>query len=274
MRRNALRIASVILKLALAVLYLAPTWMVLVNSFKEKKLANKFGTSLPQVWKFSNYADVFKSSNIPRAFLNGVVISCGSVLLIVLLGSLAAFVIARSDSKLVRSFYYVFLAGLVIPVAFIPTYLVLNTFKLLNTYPGLILISATYGLPMSIFMYVGFVKTVPRDLDEAGIIDGCTPLSLYWRVVFPLLKPATVSCVITQGLWIWNDYFFPMVFVSKRAHYSLPVGMIQFLGDKENPAQWNVLFASCVLCALPLVVVFMLLQKQFVNGIAAGAVKG
>ena len=85
---------------------------------------------------------------------------------------------------------------------------------------------------------------------------------------------AIISCVITQGLWIWNDYFYPMVFISKKAQYSLPVGMLQFLGDKENPAQWNILFAACVLCALPLIIVFLALQKQFVNGIAAGAVKG
>jgi raffinose/stachyose/melibiose transport system permease protein len=96
----------------------------------------------------------------------------------------------------------------------------------------------------------------------------------YSKIVFPLLKPATVSVIITQSLWIWNDYFFPMVFISKSAQYSLPVGMIQFLGDRENPAQWNVLFAACVLCVLPLIILFTILQKQFINGIAAGAVKG
>ena len=93
-------------------------------------------------------------------------------------------------------------------------------------------------------------------------------------MVFPLLKPATVSVIITQGLLIWNDYFFPMVFVSKSSQYSLPVGMIQFLGDRENPAQWNVLFAACILWVLPLILLFAFLQKQFINGIAAGAVKG
>ena len=105
-------------------------------------------------------------------------------------------------------------------------------------------------------------------------MDGATLPRRFSTVVFPLLQPAIVSCVITQGLWIWNDYFYPMVFISKKVQYSLPVGMLQFLGDKENPAQWNVLFAACVLCALPLIMVFLALQKQFVNGIAAGAVKG
>ena len=104
------------------------------------------------------------------------------------------------------------------------------------------------------------------EIEESAYIDGVNLPIRFFSVVFPLLKPAIVSCVITQGLWIWNDYFYPMVFITKKAQYSLPVGMLQFLGDKENPAQWNVLFAACVLCALPLIIIFLLLQKQFVNG--------
>lgn len=118
------------------------------------------------------------------------------------------------------------------------------------------------------------MKGVPVEIEESAYLDGAGLWQRFSRVVFPLLKPATVSVVITQGMWIWNDYFFPMIFISKSSQYSLPVGMIQFLGDRENPAQWNVLFAACVLCALPLIVVFAVLQKQFINGIAAGAVKG
>lgn len=124
------------------------------------------------------------------------------------------------------------------------------------------------------FTLAGFMKGVPVEIEESAYIDGASLPKRFASVVFPLLQPAIVSCVITQGLWIWNDYFYPMVFISKKAQYSLPVGMLQFLGDKENPAQWNILFAACVLCALPLIIVFLALQKQFVNGIAAGAVKG
>lgn len=132
----------------------------------------------------------------------------------------------------------------------------------------------TCSLPFSTFLFTGFMKGVPVEIEESAYLDGASLWQRFSRVVFPLLKPATVSVVITQGMWIWNDYFFPMIFISKSSQYSLPVGMIQFLGDRENPAQWNVLFAACVLCALPLIVVFAVLQKQFINGIAAGAVKG
>ena len=271
MRKRIVSGVGAVLKVMLAAIYLAPTWMVLVNSLKEKKLANRFGTALPEVWKFSNYTEVFHSANIPRAFMNGVIISCGSVLLVVLLGSLAAFVIARSSSKLVRSFYYVFLAGLVMPVAFIPTYLVLNTFKLLNTYRGLILISATYGLPMSIFMYVGFVKTVPRDLDEAAIIDGCSPLSLYWRVVFPLLKPITATLVVLNFVGCWNDVQVPLFFASSDK-WALPMTVYNFYG--AHASSWNLIFADIIITIMPLLLLYLFAQNFIMEGMTAGAVKG
>lgn len=119
----------------------------------------------------------------------------------------------------------------------------------------------TCSMPFSTFLYAGFMKTVPIEIEESAYLDGAGLWTRFSRIVMPLLKPAAASVVITQGMWIWNDYFFPMVFISKSAQYFLLVGMIRFLGDKENPAQWNILFAACVLCAIPLIVLFSVLQK-------------
>jgi len=270
-KRSLKSILLILLKLAIAVVYLAPTWMVLINSFKEKRMANKFGIAFPEIWRFSNYVDVYTAANIPRAFMNGVIISVGSVALVVLLGSLAAFVIARSDSKLVRNFYYVFLIGLVMPVAFIPTYLVLNTLKLLNTYQGLILISATYGLPMSIFLYVGFVKTVPKDLDEAAIIDGCSPLALFGRIVFPLLKPITATLVVLNFVGCWNDVQVPLFFASSDK-WALPMTVYNFYG--AHASSWNLIFADIIITISPLLLLYLCAQNFIMEGMTAGAVKG
>lgn len=172
--------------------------------------------------------------------------------------------------------YYFFISGLIIPsqMVIVPIAQTFSRLGIPNTRFTPMLMFITCSLPFSVFLFSGFMKSVPVEIEESAYMDGATLFKRFFIVVFPLLKPATVSAVITQGLWIWNDYFYPMVFISKQAQYSLPVGMLQFLGDKENPAQWNILFAACVLCALPLIVIFMLLQKQFINGIAAGAVKG
>lgn len=224
----------------------------------------------------ASYARAFTNMNYLAELLNSIMTTAGSVLIIVVIATMAAYPIGRIKTKTAKFFYYFFISGLIIPsqMVIVPIAQTMNRLGIPNTRFTPMIMFITCSLPFSVFLFSGFMKSVPIEIEEAAYIDGATLPRRFATVVFPLLQPAIVSCVITQGLWIWNDYFYPMVFVSKKAQYSLPVGMLQFLGDKENPAQWNVLFAACVLCALPLIVTFLTLQKQFVNGIAAGAVKG
>ncbi len=256
-------------------LVISPLVIVLSSSFR--KPGNQT-SALRLFMEFSleSYAKAFSDMNYPVEFMNSLLTTGLSVLIIVLLATMAAYPIGRIKGKLARFLYYFFIAGLVIPsqMVVVPVVQMISRLGIPNTRFTPMLMFITCSMPFSVFLYAGFMKSVPVEIEESAYLDGATLWQRYTKVVFPLLKPATVSTVITQGLWIWNDYFYPMIFVSKKAQYSLPVGMIQFLGDKENPAQWNVLFAACVLCALPLIVIFMLLQKQFINGIAAGAVKG
>ena len=224
----------------------------------------------------TSYAAAFTKMNYPMQLINSIMTTGGSVIIVVLLSTMAAYPISRIKTKLSTRLYYFFIAGLVIPaqMVIVPIAQMFGNLNIPNTRFTPMIMFITCSLPFSTFLYVGFMKSVPVEIEESAYLDGCSLWKRFAVVVFPLLKPATVSVVITQGLWIWNDYFFPMVFISKSSQYSLPVGMIQFLGDRENPAQWNTLFAACVLCALPLIIIFTLLQKQFINGIAAGAVKG
>ena len=224
----------------------------------------------------ASYARAFSNMNYPMELLNSIMTTGGSVLLIVIFSTMAAYPIGRIKTRLARFLYFFFISGLIIPsqMVIVPIAQTLNRLGVPNTRFTPMIMFITCSLPFSVFLFSGFMKGVPVEIEESAFIDGATMGKRFWTVVFPLLQPAIISCVITQGLWIWNDYFYPMVFITKKAQYSLPVGMLQFLGDKENPAQWNVLFAACVLCALPLILVFLALQKQFVNGIAAGAVKG
>ncbi len=223
-----------------------------------------------------SYKIAFSKMNFPNALMNSILTTGGSVIFIVLFATTAAYPISRIKSKVSKFLYYFFIAGLIIPsqMVIVPIAQMFGNLNIPNTRFTPMIMFITCSLPFSVFLYAGFVKSVPVEVEEAAYLDGANLITRYSRIVFPLLKPATVSVIITQGLWIWNDYFYPMVFVSKSQQYSLPVAMLQFLGDKENPAQWNVLFAACVLCALPLVLMFSVLQKQFINGIAAGAVKG
>lgn len=223
-----------------------------------------------------SYKRAFENMNYPMELINSIMTTCGSVFCIVVFSTMAAYPIGRIKTKLAKFLYFFFISGLIIPsqMVIVPIAQTLNRLNIPNTRFTPMLMFITCSLPFSVFLFSGFMKGVPVEIEESAYIDGASLPRRFVSVVFPLLQPAIVSCVITQGLWIWNDYFYPMVFISKKSQYSLPVGMLQFLGDKENPAQWNVLFAACVLCALPLIIVFLALQKQFVNGIAAGAVKG
>lgn len=257
------------------IVVIAPLLIVVSSSLREPgNMASPL--LLFQQFSLDSYSNAFTKMNYPALLLNSIMTTGGSVLVIVLISTMAAFPIARIKTKFSRKLYFFFIAGLVIPaqMVIVPIAQMFGRLNIPNTRFTPMIMFITCSLPFSIFLYTGFMKGVPVEIEESAFLDGAGLWVRFRSVVLPLLKPATVSVMITQGLWIWNDYFFPMVFISKSAQYSLPVGMLQFLGDRENPAQWNTLFAACVLCALPLIIIFMLLQKQFINGIAAGAVKG
>lgn len=255
----------------LSLVFITPMWMVLVNALKEKKDARFFSLALPEVPVWENFTTVIEMGGVFRAFFNGLIVSTGSVIIVLLFSALAAFPIARSAARWSKGAYYLFLCGLVIPVAFIPTYLILDVLQLFNSYLGLILVSATYGLPMSIFLYAGFMKSVPRELDEAAILDGCSPLQLVIRVIVPLVKPITVTLFIFNFIGCWNDIQVPLYF-SNTEKWNLPLTLYNFYGTYGS--SWNLIFADIVLTVLPLLVLYLFCQKYIIAGMTAGAVKG
>jgi len=255
----------------LILVFITPLWMVFINSLKEKKDARFFALGLPRHWMWDNYQTVIQVGNVARAFMNGLIVAGGSVVIVLTFSSIAAFVLSRSHSRWARTAYYIFLCGLVIPVAFVPTYLILDTLKLFNTYLGLILISATYGLPMSIFLYTGFVKTIPRELDEAAFLDGCPPIKMVFEVIFPLLRPITITLFIFNFVGCWNDIQVPLYF-SNTSKWNLPLTVYNFYGTYGS--SWNLVFADIVLTVAPLLLLYLLCQKYIITGMTAGAVKG
>ena len=229
-----------------SLIYIMPIWMVVVNSFKEKKEANLMGLGLPKTFTLDNYIQIFEGGGIVRAFFNGLIQAGSSTFIVLIVGSLAAFVIARSRNKIISNLYYVFLLGLVVPIAYIPTYLVLDTLGLMNTHFGYVCVHATYGLPLAIFLYTAAVKGIPRELDEAAMIDGSSCWYLYRKIIFPLLRTTTA--------------------------WALPLTINSFYG--AHGQEWNLIFADIVITILPIAVVYIFAQKHIMAGMTAGAVKG
>lgn len=257
----------------ISLIYVIPIWMVLVNSIKEPAEANMMGISLPSdgIFHWANYLQVIDEGGIVRAFFNGIIESAGSVILIIFAASAAAFVIARENSRLCNGIFLLFVFGLIVPVAYIPTYLVLDRLNLLDTYAGIILIFTTYGLPQSIFLYVQFIKTIPRELDEAAILDGSTSFQLFRKVIFPLLKPITATVFILSFVGAWNDVMIPMFFVNGNK-WALPLTVYNFYGGYMKA--WNLIFADIIITISPLIIIYLAAQKHIVEGMTAGAVKG
>lgn len=225
---------------------------------------------------FDSYLAAFERMDYPNSFINSFVSTSGSVLAIVVIASMAAYPLGRIENKLSRFFYVLFISGLVIPsqMVVIPIAEVFYTLGIPSGRFTPMIMFITCSIPFSVFLYTGFVQSVPPEIEESAYIDGANLFQRFTKVVFPLLAPATTSVVITQGIWIWNDYFFPLMFVNQQSEMSLPVTMLRFLGDRENPAQWSILFAACVLAVIPLLIVFSFLQEKFIGGATAGSVKG
>lgn len=270
------KLGTHLLLLILVFINLVPLIIVLSSSLRSPR-----NMTNPLNWfnefTFDSFISAYTRMHFPIALWNSMVLTSVSVVFVVLLAAMAAYPMARIRSRTSKFLYIFFLAGLVVPgqMVLIPIIQMIKNLGIpLGQYTP-ILMFITCSLPFSTFLYTGFVRSsVPEEIEEAAYIDGAGLMKRFWKIVFPLLLPVTVSVIITQGVWIWNDYFFNMVFITKTLDAPLPVAMLGFLGDQQNPAQWNVLFAACILCALPLLLMFFALQKYFVGGLTMGSVKG
>lgn len=255
---------------------LFPLIIVLSSSLRSSKnMTNPL--NLFNEFTFESYKTAFIRMHFSTALINSLILTGISVIFIVIMAPMAAYPLARIENKFSKFVYLFFLGGLVVPgqMVIIPIVRMIKALHIPSGQYTPILMFITCSMPFSIFLFTGFIKSsIPAEIEEAAFLDGAGALKRFWTIVFPLLLPATVSVIITQGMWIWNDYFFNMIFISKSRQTPLPLAMLGFMGDKENPTQWNTLFAACVLCALPLIVAFGVLQRYFMEGIAAGSVKG
>ncbi|RTE11686.1 carbohydrate ABC transporter permease [Paenibacillus whitsoniae] len=261
---------------ALLIINLLPLIIALSSSFRSiKNMTNPL--LLFNEFTLESYKAAFTKMHFMQALTNSLVLTATSVIIVVIFTAMAAYPVARMNNRISKFLYIFFLSGLVIPsqMVIIPIVQTIQGLHIPSSQYTPILMFITCSIPFSSFLYTGFIKSsVPVEVEESALIDGAGLLRRFWQIVFPLLLPVTVSVIITQGVWIWNDYFFNMIFISKAAQSPLPLAMLGFMGDQTNPTAWNVLFAACFLCALPLLVIFAFLQKFFIGGMTVGAVKG
>lgn len=229
--------------------------------------------SLP-VFTLNNIVEAWQKSNLGRAIFNSAVITCGGLAIVVFFGASAAYIIARYPNKFNRFWFKLFLCCMMVPgiINTIPLYSIMKSINGINKLWSMILLQSTNRLPFCIFLYEAFIASMNRNIEEAAIVDGCTPFSAFWRITFPTMKPVTATVIITSSVGFWNNYNQAVFFLQKKNVHTIPLAISKFY--TEFGAEWNLVAAAALIGILPMIVVFLSLQKYFIKGLAAGAVKG
>ncbi len=262
-----------IIGILLAIIFLIPFYFVIINSVKSFSEILIDAAALPTEILFSNYAKVWEIIQFPRAFWNSLIITVLSNTGIVVISSMAAWKMVRTPGKFSKILFVIIVSAMVIPfqTVMIPLMKLGGALNLINSIPGIIIMYFGFGVPLSLFLYHGFVKTVPVEIEEAARIDGCSQFGVFWRIVFPLLKPITVTVVILNTLWIWNDYLLPLLVLQSAELRTIPLATSSFFAQYTK--QWDMGLAALMLGIAPIIIFFLFLQKHIIKGIAAGSVK-
>ena len=260
--------------LFLAIFGFPLVWMV-YTTFKSMPEITRGVWSLPSKLDFQNYQTVLSRSNLPRYYLNSIIVSVVSVGALTLLSAMAGFVFARVWFRGINALFTLFLAGMMIPIhiTLIPVYIMLRDLGLLSTLWALIFPYVGFGLPLSIFILRGFFAELPIELEDAARIDGCSTAGVFWRIMLPLARPAIVTVIIVNLVNTWNEYLFALTFIHDEKHRTLPLGLAEFEGV-QGAMNINLVFTALTLAVVPVLIVYFLAQRQLIRGLTAGAVKG
>ena len=261
--------------IVIAIVFLVPFAFIFVTAAKTPAEASQFQFTWPAQFRlFENIAEVMAFGNY-RMFLalwNSFVLTVGSVTLIVLLGALVAYVLQRRNDRTAAVVSSFMLAGLVLPPSVVPTIFLLQRLGLYKTLPGLILVEVALGLAFAILILRAFIGTIPKELDEAAIVDGASPLQVFFRIVLPLLRPAVVTIVVTSSVGIYNDFVLPLYFLPGAQNVTAQLTLYSFIS--QFTSQYNLLFANVIVITIPPLIMFLFFQRQIVAGMTSGAVKG
>ncbi len=256
-----------------AILIATPFAMIFTNSFKSLREIFLSPFSLPSKLNFQNYAEAWKSANLFNAYMNSFLVSTVSVIGILILSSMLAYVISRYDFPFRRAIYLFIIVGLALParLAIIPIYVMLNNLNLLDTRIGLMLVYMATGISFATFLMKRFMDGIPVEIEESAMIDGATPWTIFLKIALPLTRPAMIVVGLVNFVGIWNDFFFPLIIINSRSKETVPLAISIFFGEFSN--KWQLISAALSLSVLPIMIIFFFLSKYFIAGMTEGAIK-
>lgn len=271
---KVLKILSLVGSWILAVLFLAPLYIVFTNSFKTPKgiFTDTLGLPSGHFFTTANYGDAFTALDFGRSFMNSLLITVSSTVIIVIFASMAAWMLVRTKSRFSTFLFFLFAGAMLIPFqsVMLPLIKLMGRLGLLNP-AGLVFMYLGFGSSLATILYHGFIKSIPYELEEAALIDGCNKLQTFWYIIFPLLKPITVTVGILNIMWIWNDFLLPQLVINRPEWQTIPLKMFYFFGEFSK--QWHLALAGLVIAMVPIIIFYFFAQKHIVKGITQGSIK-
>jgi raffinose/stachyose/melibiose transport system permease protein len=268
------RLLQYFVAVSVALIVLVPLLTAFINGFKSTVDLLLRPFALPQVWVWQNYTSVLESGSFWRMMLNSILVMAGTTVGVVILASMAAYIFARLNFPGREWLFNFFTLGLLFPiaVAILPLYITLRQVNLVDSLWGIILPQVAFGLPGTILILRGFFTSIPRELDEAAAIDGCTTVGYFWRILLPLMRPALAAVAVLTMVASWNNFFLPLLVINSEQFYTLPLGIQQFQG--QFGTDWGRVLAFVSLSLIPTIGFYLLAERQIIAGLTAGAVKG
>ncbi|MFH5186405.1 carbohydrate ABC transporter permease [Paenibacillus sp. TAB 01] len=262
-----------IVSIGYALLSLFPIFLMLISSVKPNIEIFTKPLSLPSELSFTSYQTLFVKLNYADYIKNSVFVSAVTLLILLVFSVMLSYYIARFNFKWNGALFFYFLIGMMLPIklGLVPLFLLIKDLHLVNSLWSIILIHVGSGIPMAVLILTGFFRTLPKELEEAGRIDGASNMGLLMQILLPLMRPALGTVTIVNFIGVWNDFFFPMIFIQDEAKKTIPVGMLKLFS--EFTTDWSVLFAGLTLSSLPMIIIFIFASRQFMDGLTAGAVK-
>jgi raffinose/stachyose/melibiose transport system permease protein len=248
-----------------------PVYLVFVNSVKTSVEASSMGPEFPASLQWSNFNTVIERGKLVESFGNSMLYSIGATILAVVVSSMAAYVLSRNRSKFNRFIYFFIILGIAMPTNFVTLTKIMQWTQLNNTQIGIIFLFAAMQIPFNVFLIYAFIGTIPQEMDEAAIIDGCSTPRLFFSVIFPLLTPVMVTAAVLNVLNIWNEFLLPLYYLNRTTYWPMTLAIYNFFGQYH--ADWSLVSADVVLTILPVIIIYLLAQRFILSGMVAGAVK-
>ena len=249
-----------------------PVYLIAVNAFKTSPEAASMGIGLPTELALGNFATVIEQGKLWTSFWNSMLYATASTALATLVSAMAAFVLSRARTSVRRGLYLFIIMGIALPINFFTLTAVMQATGLNNTKLGIILLYAATQVPFSLFLIYGFMESIPKELDEAAIVDGCKSFSLFFLIILPLLTPVLATAAILNFLSVWSDFIFPLYYLNSSSNWPMTLAVYNFFGQYQQ--DWNLVCADILLTILPVIAVYLFGQRFILSGLTAGGVKG